>query len=324
MSKFYFILAAIGIYTIPFLEKNPFNLKNIRVVKEENKTYYIVPQHQLPDLEYEHPTISISIAESNGNAEGGLRWGKNTDRIKDRVIQLREESSMFNQILIHLEKSNYPYAIENKALSNAYGAFSSNKGEMLFQVDKMDDYFFDATIIEEFVHAYQALYYNYTHAKLRSQRRRQAIKRGIDYAAETSAGMINWKKYGNKYAFIESEAKLMTYLIQHQTCSIDMKDIVATDYYNTGGKGRVILKRYFQKRKCIRLRKPQRLGHMSQHFVDIHTFALYQQKFIKHWRKKDGDSIYTKGYYYHRPDALNNVYCPLKFALMPLEAEIKG
>jgi len=319
MNKLYFIIAVIGLNIIPFLEKHPLNLKRTSIIKDDKRTYYIIPQAELEEVKKQAPHLSIRI--NTDESAGGLKWGKNTTKIKSRVKELREESSMFNQILSHLESSNYPYLIENVVLQNAYGAFSSNKGEMMFQVDKMQDYFFDATIIEEFVHAYQALYYNYTHAKLRNKRKRQALKKGQHIDAGTKAGLINWKKFGNKPAFIESEAKLMTYLIQHQTCSISMEDIVATDLYNTGGKGQAILNRYFKKRnKRIR---SKRLGHLQHHFVDIHTFVAYQKRFIRHWRQKDTDDYYTKGFFPHRPDALNNIYAPLT-SVLPLQENNNG
>ncbi len=240
-----------------------------------------------------------------------LTWGKDTEVIQSRVKELREESSLFNQILNHLEQSEYPYSISNKQLEAAYGAYSSKNGSVQFEISKTDKYIFDATIIEEFVHAYQALYYNYTHGKYRAERQRKAVKLGKDYSKERKEGLRNWNKYGRKHAFIESEAKLITYFIQHQTCTITLKEVYETDDYNTGGKGRKIMDKYLGRHKCFQFSSNKKLGHIGFYYVDVATFALYQQRFIQHWKRKTGKSSYTTGYFYHKPEALNNIYLPI-------------
>lgn len=311
MNKTYLVASLLGLYIIPYLDQNPFTLSNIQSLEEGSKTYYIVPENQLNQFEEEQQSIHITAALKK-DPEGGLQWGENTERIQSRVAVLREESSMFNQILMHLEESEYPYSISNTQLESAYGAYSSKNGAVQFEVEKMQDYFFDATIIEEFIHAYQALYYGYTHGKFRAQRQKKALKQGKDYSKGRRAGLNSWKKFGRKQAYIESEAKLMTYFIQHQTCSISLQDIVDTDDYNTGGKGRKIIHRYLGRRKCfIRLSRAKKLGHIGLYFVDASTFAAYQQRFISHWRRKAPGSSYTTGYFLHRPEALNNVYAPI-------------
>ena len=311
MHHIYAIAALAGFFVFPFLDKNPFKTSNIQVFKEGTKTYYILSENELNQLELQHPSIQIEQGLTRSLDGGGLLWGANTEGIQSRVSELRDESTMFNQILTHLEESEYPYSITNTSLESAYGAYSSKNGAVQFEVAKMHDFFFDATIIEEFVHAYQALYYNYTHGKYRAQQQKKAIRQGKDFSKEQLAGIQNWKKYGRKHAFIESEAKLITYFIQHQTCSISLQDIVDTDDYNTGGKGRKVVLKYLSKVKKRRCTHHDKLGHLEHYFIDLPTFALYQQGFLKHWRRKAPNSNYTIGYFYHKPDALNNLYLPI-------------
>jgi hypothetical protein len=308
MSKAYIFIGLISLYIIPYLELNPFEISKVQVFKDGNTTYSIISEQELPKFVSSQKIISINAKTISTSKIGELQWGKNTEAIQARVLELREESSMFNQILTHLEQSEYPYSINNTVLESAYGAYSSKNGAVSFEVPKMQDFFFDATIIEEFVHAYQALYYNYTHGKFRAERQRKALKQGKDYSIARKAGLTNWKKFGRKQAFIESEAKLITYFVQHQTCSITIEDIIETDNYNTGGKGRKVLDKYLNRHKCFRSNSNKKIGHLSCYFVDLPTFCLYQQRFIKHWRYKAPKSSYTLGYFSHRPDALNNIY----------------
>lgn len=312
MNKVYIFAGLIGLLLAPYLKQNPFLLNKIQVLKEGSKTYYIVPELELAEFQQDYTQFTIEPILDQTTKEPGLQWGQNTDRIQSRVSELRQESSMFNQILTHLEESEYPYAITNTRIKDAYGTYSSKSGTISFGVDQMQDFFFDATIIEEFAHAYQALYYNYTHGRYRAKRQKESLTQGKDYSKARKKGLLNWKKFGQKYAFIESEAKLITYFVQHQTCGISIQDIVDTDDYNTGGKGRKIIHRYLKKNaighSCSSIK---RLGHLAFYSIDLPTFALYQQRFIQHWRRKAPRSNYTLGYFYHKPDALNNLYQPI-------------
>lgn len=315
MNKAYIFAGLIGLLIAPYLKHSPFSLAKTQTLKEGNTTYYIVPEMELTKFQEDHQTqlITVDALLATSEVVEGLLWGQNTETIQSRVHQLREESSMFNQILVHLEESGYPYSITNTNRAYAYGSYSSKKGEVQFGVDKMHDFFFDATIIEEFVHAYQALYYNYTHGTFRTELQKKAISQGKDYSKTRKEGLLNWKKYGRKHAFIESEAKLMTYFIQHQTCTISVQDIVDTDDYNTGGKGRKIIRKYLDKKRCfVTPSSLKRLGHLAYYWIDLPTFALYQQRFMRHWRRKAPGSNYTLGYFHHKPEALNNVFQPIK------------
>jgi len=296
MSNIFFYAGFWGLLLINLPQNTSINIK---MNKDYNCTYKC------------HSSLLIKSIFKNKTKETGLHWGKDTEVIQRRVNELREESSLFNQILKHLEQSEYPYSISNNELESAYGSYSSKSGAVQFEVSKMDKYFFDATIIEEFVHAYQALYYNYTHGKFRAEREKRAIKEGKDYSKERKKGLRNWKKFGRKHAFIESEAKLITYFIQHQTCSITLEDIDKTDDYNTGGKGRKVINKYLERLKCFKCKTNQKLGHLSSYFIDLSTFAVYQQYYVKHWRKRIPNSIYSTGYFHHKPDALNNIYEPI-------------
>ena len=242
--------------------------------------------------------------------DGHFIWGANTESIQKRVFELREESSLFNQLMVHLEQSEYAYQINNTAIEQAYGSYSSKNGTVLFEVKKMENIFFDATIIEEFVHAYQALYYNYTHGKFRAERQRKGLAKGMDYSKSRINGIQNWKKFGRKTAYIESEAKLLTFLIQHQTCSISLNDIHLTDNYNTGGKGRKMMEGYFARR--AKIKNKEKMGHLGIYYIEAVVFGQYQQNFIRHWKQESGQSNYTKGYFYHKPEAINNIYLPIQ------------
>lgn len=312
MNKVYIFAGLIGLLLAPYLKQNPFLLNKIQVLKEGSKTYYIVPELELAEFQEHHTQFTIEPILGEPITSQGLQWGQNTARIQTRVAELRQESSMFNQILIHLEESEYPYAVTNTRIKDAYGTYSSKSGTISFGLDQMHDFFFDATIIEEFAHAYQALYYNYTHGRYRAKRQKESLAQGKDYSKARKKGLLNWKKFGQKHAFIESEAKLMTYFIQHQTCGISMQDIVDTDDYNTGGKGRKIIHRYLKK-SLLYQKEPsgKRLGHLAFYWIDLPTFVLYQQRFLQHWRRKAPGSNYTVGYFYHKPDALNNLYQPV-------------
>lgn len=313
MNKVYIFAGLIGLLLAPYLKQNPFNWRNAQVLKEGSTTYYIISESELAKFQEKYTQLfTIEPLFEQSIKEQGLQWGKNTERIQTRVHELRQESSMFNQILTHLEESEYPYSINNASIKDAYGTYSSKNGAIKFGIDQMHDFFFDATIIEEFAHAYQALYYNYTHGLYRANRHKESLKQGKDYSKARKKGLVNWKKFGQKHAFIESEAKLMTYFIQHQTCGISIQDIIDTDDYNTGGKGRKIIHRYLKKNAFYSTdRSIKRLGHLTFYWIDLPTFASYQQRFIQHWRKKAPNSSYTTGYFYHRPDALNNIYQPI-------------
>jgi hypothetical protein len=309
MNNVYIFAGLMGLLIAPYLKQNPFDLNKIQVLSEGSKTYYIVPELDLVEFQENHLQFTIEPILNQITAEQGLLWGQNTDLIQTRVSELRQESSMFNQILTHLEESEYPYSVTNTKIKDAYGTYSSKSGRITFGVDQMHDFLFDATIIEEFAHAYQALYYNYTHGRYRATRQKESLPEGKDYSKARKKGLLNWKKFGQKHAFIESEAKLMTYFIQHQTCGISIQDIVDTDDYNTGGKGRKIIQRYLKKNALHHSSTSiKRLGHLAFYSIDLPTFTLYQQRFIQHWRRKAPGSNYTLGYFYHKPDALNNVY----------------
>lgn len=312
MNKVYLFAGLIGLLLAPYLKQNPFLLNKIQVLKEGSKTYYIIPELKLAEFQEGHTQFAIEPILGQPIKGQGLQWGQNTARIQTRVSELRQESSMFNQILTHLEESEYSYSITNIQIKDAYGTYSSKSGTISFGVDQMHDFFFDATIIEEFAHAYQALYYNYTHGRYRAKRQKESLALGKDYSKARKKGLLNWKKFGQKHAFIESEAKLMTYFIQHQTCGVSIQDIVDTDDYNTGGKGRKIIHRYLKKSALYQKESSiKRLGHLAFYWIDLPTFALYQQRFIQHWRRKAPGSNYTLGYFYHKPDALNNLYQPI-------------
>lgn len=312
MNKVYIFAGLIGLLLAPYLNQNPFLLNKTKVLKEGSKTYYIIPELEFAEFQENHPQFSINPIFDQPNKEQGLLWGQNTERIQRRVSELRQESSMFNQILTHLEESEYLYSVSNTEIKDAYGTYSSKSGRVNFGVDQMHDFCFDATIIEEFAHAYQALYYNYTHGRYRAKRQKEGLPQGRDYSKSRKKGLLNWKKFGQKHAFIESEAKLMTYFIQHQTCGISIQDIVDTDDYNTGGKGRKIIHRYLKRNKFYQDRTSvKRLGHLAFYWIDLPTFVLYQQRFIQHWRRKSPNSNYTLGYFHHKPDALNNIYQPI-------------
>ena len=148
--------------------------------------------------------------------------------------------------------------------------------------------------------------------RYRAIRQKESLSQGKDYSKARKKGLLNWKKFGQKNAFIESEAKLMTYFIQHQTCGISIQDIIDTDDYNTGGKGRRIIHKYLKRNSLDHgCSSVKRLGHLAFYWVDLPTFALYQQRFLQHWRRKAPGSSYTTGYFYHKPDALNNLYQPV-------------
>jgi hypothetical protein len=254
--------------------------------------------------------LSLTQRPKKLSIDGHFIWGANTESIQKRMAELREESSMFNQLILHLEQSEYAYKINNAALEEAYGSYSSKNGLVLFEVNKMESIFFDATIIEEFVHAYQALYYNYTHGKFRAERQRKSLEKGVDYSKSRIDGILNWNKFGRKTAYIESEAKLLTFLIQHQTCSISLLDIHQMDNYNTGSKGRKIMVKYFARR--AKLKNQEKMGHLGIYYIEATVFSIYQKKFIRHWKQTNGQSSYTKGYFFHKPEAINNIYAPIK------------
>lgn len=312
MNKVYIFAGLVGLLLAPYLKQNPFLLNKTQVLKEGSKTYYIISELEWVKFQEHQVPFVIEPILDQPIKEQGLLWGKDTERIQTRVYELRQESSMFNQILTHLEESEYPYSINNKQIKDAYGTYSSTSGSINFGLDQMHDFFFDATIIEEFAHAYQALYYNYTHGRYRATRQKESLTQGKDYSRTRNKGLLNWKKFGQKNAFIESEAKLMTYFIQHQTCGISIQDIVDTDDYNTGGKGRKIIHRYLKKKALYQKGSSiKRLGHLAFYWIDLPTFTAYQQRFIQHWRRKAPNSSYTSGYFYHKPDALNNIYQPI-------------
>jgi hypothetical protein len=169
----------------------------------------------------------------------------------------------------------------------------------------MVGFLFDATIIEEFVHAYQATFYGYTHGN--------CLKRDFQFAQlygdatdhqklEKRTG--NWEKFGRKHAYIESEAKIICYLIQNECNSITLQQIVDTDDYNTGGKARAILFPYLKKRNCLALKRLDRLVEVDDYYIDFDVFMRYQHAFIRHWKKISPGCIYTKGKFRHRPEAL--------------------
>ncbi|WP_052597976.1 hypothetical protein [Aureispira sp. CCB-QB1] len=313
MNSIYIFAGLIGLLLIPYLTQNPFDWHQTQVLKEGSTTYYIIPELELNTFqENSSHLFTIEPVLEASSQKQSFQWGKNTERIQTRVAELRQESSMFNQILTHLEESEYPYSINNTPVKDAYGTYSSKNGTLKFGVDQMHDFFFDATIIEEFAHAYQALYYNYTHGRYRAKREQESLQQGKDYSKARKKGLLNWKKFGQKHAFIESEAKLMTYFIQHQTCGISVQDIIDTDDYNTGGKGRKIIHRYLKRNTLYSNgTTTKRLGHLAFYWIDLPTFALYQQQFVQHWRRKAPGSSYTIGYFYHKPDALNNIYQPI-------------
>lgn len=237
--------------------------------------------------------------------EDEIIWGLNTENIRERVRELCEESSMFNQIYIHLSKSNLPFSIISKQLESVGGMYSSKNGLVILDESKYSKHIFDATIIEEFVHAYQSLFYNYSHGILKH---REIIRHKKNNTSAVNEGLKNWMKYGRKTAFIESEAKLLTFFIQHQTCSISLDDIYKVDNLNTGGKGRRLITRYLERKVKQRYRR-QKMGHLNEfNQIEINVFSNYQKLFINHWIRERGPSSYTKGYFFHKPEALNKVY----------------
>ncbi|MCP4439422.1 MAG: hypothetical protein GY810_10820 [Aureispira sp.] len=304
-SKIYVALATLSMYLFPLGEQISFPTPELKIFKEEAKTYWVIPEKYLDDMPLGISIIPYPQAKMMAD---GLVWGPHTHPIQQRVDQLRIESPMLDQMLCHLEHSEYPFLVVCKNLEKAIGQYLPNRGELQFALNQMDGYFFDAAIIEEFVHAYQGLYYNYTHGSYRSNRHKVALKKGNDYSTDLKKGMQHWKKYGEYNAFIESEAKLITYIIQNQSNSISLQDIVDTDDYNTGGEGRNLIQQYLvkqnDKHSCRRLTK---LGVLDNNHIDLKTFMRYQTKFIKHWSKKAPKSQYTKGQLKHAPDALNSI-----------------
>lgn len=304
-TKIYVVLATFAIYLLPVWENIPFPDRPIKIFKEESKTYWVIPQEQLNALPIGLSIISCPNAKMLAD---GLIWGPHTTLIQQRVDQLRVESPMLDQMLCHLESSEYPFLVVCKNLEEAIGQYLPNRGELQFALNQMNGYFFDAAIIEEFVHAYQGLYYNYTHGRYRSKRHQAAQKNGLADTKDFKKGMQRWREYGEFHAFIESEAKLITYIIQNQSNSISLQDIVDTDDYNTGGEGRHLIQRYLQRQnRQQKSRQLTKLGILNNNQVDLNTFMRYQNKFIKHWEKKAPKSQYTKGHLKHSPAALNSL-----------------
>lgn len=251
------------------------------------------------------PTVPSAHPSPEQSEE--LIWGLETDFIRKRVLELCDESSLFHQIHEHLASSVFPFSVIIKDLDEYGGQYLSKNGMVILNQQKMPTYLTDAAIIEEFVHAYQSLYYNYSHGLWRHKQLASKSERLQQKRDAIRLGMKNWLKFGDKSVYIEAEAKLLTFFIQHQTCSIPLEAISKTDKLNTGGKGSRLVKRYLQRK--IKLKKGK-YGHLKEsNQLDAKLFSNYQKLLMEHWRKRaSGPSPYTRGYFFHKPEALNNVY----------------
>lgn len=313
-SKIYYVVALVALGYLPFLKFSPFSLHAVSVLKLSPDG---ISYSTISEAEYTHrfqanesaasPIPKRKDSDSTYLIEGIFRWGAGTDSIRQRVKQLRAESSIFNKVFSELEHSEYPFYVHNKHLEQSIGEFSSLNGELRFSVDKMKDYFFDAAVIEEFVHAYQASFYDYAHGQFKKRDYLFALKDGDNnqrLRRRLELGFLRWEQFGTKQAYIESEAKIITYLIQNQAQSISIKDLISTDEYNAGAAARAYILPYLNKRNCTRYRRTSKMTIIDDFYIDYETFMRYQNAFIRHWKWEAPGSSYTRGKFRHRPEAL--------------------
>lgn len=268
---------------------------------ERELEQYLASPEELP-----YAKITFTPADTTFLEEGQLHWGPATDQIRKRVLELRAESILFNKMMMAIEDEEYPYRIISEAMPHAYGSFSPMQGELKFHMAALDSFFFDATIIEEFAHAYQAGFYDYNHGYCRKEELQAAKAYGdpIDLRP-LSKSLAGWDRYGRRTAYIESEAKIITFLVQNQAKSISLQAIADTDDYNSGGQAKGFLQRYFQRRNCLSILRFQRLYAELDLYLDREHFWRYQKRFSRHWKRFAPKSKYCKGKYWHRPEALN-------------------
>jgi hypothetical protein len=309
--RIYLTLLIISIIAFPFvkidLEKDTMVLQ----LDEDSLIVNMVPKKDL--VQFFRTKTNIDQArvfkipqDSVFLEDGQLHWGPKTEGIRKRVAELRGESDLFNLMMMEIEDTDFPFRIFAQEMPHAMGSFSPMQGELRFHTSLLDSFFFDATIIEEFTHAYQAGFYDYGHGYCRKEALQAAKAYGdpIDTKALTKS-LAAWDRYGRRTAYIESEAKIISFLVQNQAKSISLQAIADTDDYNSGGQARGFLQRYFQRRNCLSILRPQRLDGQLDFYLDREHFWRYQKRFSRHWKRFDPNCKYAKGKYWHRPEALN-------------------
>lgn len=309
--KIYLSLLLLAIICSPFLKIELEKDKLLLKIEEDSLKIYALNEGELQQYltsrqELSNSKIKFVSADTAFLEEGHLYWGPATASIRKRVIELREESILFNKMMTAIEEEDYPYRILSQTMPHAYGSFSPMQGELRFHTAALDSFFFDATIIEEFAHAYQAGFYDYNHGYCRKEELQAARAYGdpVDFRP-LSKSLAGWDRYGRRTAYIESEAKIITFLVQNQAKSISLQAIADTDDYNSAGQARGFLQRYFQRRNCLGILRLERLHAELDLYLDREHFWRYQKRFSRHWKRFAPKSKYCKGKYWHRPEALN-------------------
>lgn len=314
--RIYLFVALLSLGYLPFVKLTFFGTDYVNIIRTDKKRVYCTTLPNNDANRYLHQFVLLGHTEPNHILDpppkdsldfsvGSFYWGVGTDSIRQRINTLRQESDIFDKVLAQLEDAEYPFSIISTHLNDATGTFSSLNGELRFSTDKMQGFLFDATIIEEFVHAYQAVFYEYAHGNCLKRDYQFAQRYGdaVDKVKiEKRTG--NWEKFGRKHAYIESEAKIICYLIQNQCSSISLQNIADTDDYNSGGKAKSILYSYLKARNCLQLRRVDRLNTLEDYYIEYERFMRYQYAFVKHWRRHVPGCTYTKGLFRHRPEAL--------------------
>ncbi len=322
-SRIYLVIALLSLGYLPYVKLSLFYTEYVQLIylnqdslhcntvalspSLSEKTASLVSQgisSEFPNL------VAAEEEDSVCHYDGQIYWLVGTESLRFRTKTLYQESPIFRKMIQRLAQSDYPLRVKVVNMESAIGVFSSFNGELRFSTDKMQDFFFDATLIEEFAHAYQALYYGYGHGLCRSRDYQFAFLYGDseDPAPRIAYYRDKWERFGRKHAYIESEAKLICYLIQQQSPSIDLRDIALTDEYNSGAKAKAFLLPYLKKRNCLSYLRPgEKLHNLDDYYIDLETFMRYQNAFVKYWRKKQPGCSYAKGRFIHKPEALQTL-----------------
>jgi hypothetical protein len=312
-SKVYFYVLFLAMLYLSVTKfDNFFNSVSIVRLINNELSYESISQEQFeqqfgPVLKKKKKRIAEPFTDSIFLKEGVFHWAVGTESIKERVLSLRRESPIFDRVFQALESSEYPFFIRSVKLEESIGEYSSLYGELRFNTEKMKDFLFDAAVIEEFVHAYQACYYEYGHGQRKKKDYLFALKdvqNETRFKRKLEMGFINWRRFGAKQAFIESEAKLITYLVQNEAASVSVKSILATDMYNSGGSAAFYILPYLNKRNCTKVKRKEKLKGLDDFYVDLDAFMRYQHSFIRHWNFQAPNCSYTKGKLRHRPEGL--------------------
>jgi hypothetical protein len=315
-NRIYQIFLLLAIAISPYLNFSAFLPPAIFQVKIENDKISfesVSDENFIQRFGFNSTSISENVQTDSDSiivADGSIFWCTGTESLRERLMELCTESNFFDKIVQILINSEYPFTVKSVPLDKAVAEFSSLYGELRFDIPKMQDFLFDAALIEEFVHAYQASYYGYNHGQCRKKDRIFSMKdmeNEAHFRNKMELGFLNWRRFGAKFAYIESEAKLITYLVQHQAASVPINNISATDTYNSGAAAKYFIVPHLKKRNCQKFKRTQKLNELDDYYVELEAFMAYQHAFVRHWRLKDPGSVYTRGKLRHRPEALQTL-----------------